>query len=229
MDPTQPNPPKTERSGPNPTKTNPIQPNPWVNPTHGQRWVQAFIARRYISAPGCFWHRLSIPAAAGLLLWARQAGDIDREPQGRRLAAAAAIAGSATLSTYVGSSAQTCLAPQCPWTLSIDSRGPYGDAAITGIRALFVASHRGWHDRLLRVRVEATGDDAGEERRAPHGAVVHLRFQPRRRQSHRLRAHLRSVAFQVCRNASPPAGERQRQRRQSIVTVLLPWVGHFQC
>jgi len=93
VDPTQPNPPKTERSGPNPTKTNPIQPNPWVNPTHGQRWVQAFIARRYISAAGCFWHRLSIPAAAGLLLWAWQTGDIDREPQGRRLAAAAGDCG----------------------------------------------------------------------------------------------------------------------------------------
>ena len=36
---------------------------------------------------------LSVPAAAGLLLWARRAGDIDREPHGRRSAAAAGECG----------------------------------------------------------------------------------------------------------------------------------------
>jgi len=36
--PTQLNPPKTEKSRPDPTQANPTQHNPWVNPTHGQLW-----------------------------------------------------------------------------------------------------------------------------------------------------------------------------------------------
>ena len=49
----------------------------------------------------------SKPAAAGLLLWARRAGDIDRSLQQRR-----ANAGSPTLSAYVGSWSQTCYSPR---------------------------------------------------------------------------------------------------------------------
>ena len=45
----------------------------------------------------------SKPAAAGLLLWTRRAGDIDRLLQQRR-----PNAGSATLSAYAGSWTQTC-------------------------------------------------------------------------------------------------------------------------
>jgi len=45
----------------------------------------------------------SKPAAVGLLLWARRAGNIDRLLQQRR-----ANAGSATLSAYIGSWTQTC-------------------------------------------------------------------------------------------------------------------------
>ena len=50
--------------------------------------------------------RLSYPAAAaaGLLLWAQRAEDVDRLLQQRR-----ANVGSATLSAYVGSWTQTCL------------------------------------------------------------------------------------------------------------------------
>jgi len=44
------------------------------------------------------WAHSRKPAAAGLLLWARRAGDIDRMPQQRR-----ANAGSGTLLTYVDS------------------------------------------------------------------------------------------------------------------------------
>jgi len=33
LDPTQPNPPKIEKSRPNPTQS-----NPWISPTHGQLW-----------------------------------------------------------------------------------------------------------------------------------------------------------------------------------------------
>jgi len=44
------------------------------------------------------WAHSSKPAAEGLLLWTRRAGDIDRLLQQRR-----ANAGSATLSVYVGS------------------------------------------------------------------------------------------------------------------------------
>jgi len=36
VDPTQPNPPKTEKS----------RPNPWVNPTHGQLWSVESVLKR---------------------------------------------------------------------------------------------------------------------------------------------------------------------------------------
>ena len=39
VDPTQHNPPKSEKSPPNLTQRNVTQPNPWVNSTNGQLWV----------------------------------------------------------------------------------------------------------------------------------------------------------------------------------------------
>jgi len=76
--------------------------------SHCPHSMRSRVCQRYgirpsvrLSVPA--WAHSSKPAAAGLLLWARQAGDLDRLRQQRR-----ENAGSTTLSAYVRSWTETC-------------------------------------------------------------------------------------------------------------------------